>query len=191
MRIRMIRVYGVFVWYARSYDTRRIRMIHAFVDDTRIPVFNWLIMICVMIAYDTSIILVSYVKIYASDTLLFEIFLIFAWEMSTMRTNLMVTCSAQNAGNRISGLQISKIFRGGMPPDSPRYAMSLKMLRSDFWLDPPLYSPEYITPTQKKNINLQFSHYFLSVWELDYLCLRVWWSTAHLVCKKVVVLSSL
>jgi hypothetical protein len=67
--------------------------------------------ICVMIAYDTSIILVSYVKIYASDTLLFEIFLIFAREMSTMRTNLMVTCSAQNAGNRISGLQISKIFR--------------------------------------------------------------------------------
>jgi hypothetical protein len=136
MRIRMIRVYGVFVWYARSYDTRRIRMIHAFVDDTRIPVFNWLIMICVKIAYDTSIILVSYVKIYASDTLLFEIFLIFAWEMSTMRTNLMVTCSAQNAGNRISGLQISNIFRGGACPD----AMSLKMLRSDFWLDPPLVS---------------------------------------------------
>jgi hypothetical protein len=107
-RIRMI---GVFVWYARSYDTR-IFMMHAFVDDTRISVFNWL-----WYAYDTSIIPVSYVKIYASDTLLFETFLIFAWEMSTMRTNLMVTRSAQNAGKGISGLHVSKIFRRGMPPD--------------------------------------------------------------------------
>ena len=31
----------------------------------------------------------------------------------------MVTCSAQNAGNGISGLQISKMFRGDMPPDPP------------------------------------------------------------------------
>jgi hypothetical protein len=52
-----------------------------------------------------------------------------------MRTNLMVTCSAQNAGNRISGLQISKFFQGGMPLDPPSYARSFKMLRSDFWLD--------------------------------------------------------
>jgi hypothetical protein len=49
----------------------------------------------------------------------------------------MVTRSAQNAGNGISGLQISKIF-GGHAPGPPSYTMSLKMLRSEFWLDPPL-----------------------------------------------------
>jgi hypothetical protein len=52
MRIRMIRV---FIWYARSYDARN-RMIHAFVDDTHIPVFDWLIMICVWYAYHTGIV---------------------------------------------------------------------------------------------------------------------------------------
>ena len=31
-----------------------------------------------------------------------------------------------------------KKFLGAMPPDPPSYARSLKMLRSDFWLDPPL-----------------------------------------------------
>ena len=46
--------------------------------------------------------------------------------------------AAQNAGNGVSGLQISKIFRGGMPPDPPSYARSFQMLRSDYWLDPPL-----------------------------------------------------
>jgi hypothetical protein len=100
-RIRRIRMIRAFIWYAAcSYDTR-VRRWYAYSGIQ-------LIMICVLIAYDTSIILVSYVKIYASDTLLFEIFLIFAWEMSAMRTNLMVTCSAQNAGNRI--------FRGGACP---------------------------------------------------------------------------
>jgi hypothetical protein len=108
MRIRMIRA---FIWYAAySYDTR-VRRWYAYSGIQMID--NDMRNDCVWYEYHTSIILVSYVKIYASDTLLFEIFLIFAWEMSTMRTNLMVTCSAQNAGNRISGLQISKILRGG------------------------------------------------------------------------------
>jgi hypothetical protein len=49
----------------------------------------------------------------------------------------MVTCSAQDAGNGISGHQISKSFRGACPRP-PSYARSLKMLRSDFWMDPPL-----------------------------------------------------
>jgi hypothetical protein len=39
----------------------------------------------------------------------------------------------------ISGLQISKLFRRGWhAQDLPTYGRSLKMLRSDFWLDPPL-----------------------------------------------------
>ena len=49
----------------------------------------------------------------------------------------MVTFGAQNSGNGISGLQISKLFQVGVPPDPPSYATSLNMLRSDFWLDPP------------------------------------------------------
>jgi hypothetical protein len=36
-----------------------------------------------------------------------------------------------------------KNFPGGMPPDPPTYARSLKMLRSDFWLDPPLIVIKY------------------------------------------------
>ena len=44
--------------------------------------------------------------------------------------------AAQNAGNGVSELQ--KIFGGGMPPDPPSYARSFQMLRSDYWLDPPL-----------------------------------------------------
>ena len=58
-------------------------------------------------------------RYYASNTLLFEIFLIFARKSSTMRTNLMVTCSAQNAGNGTSGLQISKIFRSAHAAGPP------------------------------------------------------------------------
>jgi hypothetical protein len=57
--------------------------------------------------------------------------------MSTVRTNLMFTFSAQKSRNGISGLQISKISRGHAPRP-PSYARSLNMLRSDFWLDPPL-----------------------------------------------------
>jgi hypothetical protein len=46
--------------------------------------------------------------------------------------------AAQNAGNGVSRLQISKIFRGAHAPGPPRYARSFQMLRSDYWLDPPL-----------------------------------------------------
>jgi hypothetical protein len=52
--------------------------------------------------------------------------------------NLRRKYAAQNAGNGVSGLQISNIFRGGMPPDPPSYARSFQMLQSDYWLDPPL-----------------------------------------------------
>jgi hypothetical protein len=45
------------------------------------------------------------------------LFLIFARNTSTVRTNLTNKRSAQNAGNGISGLQISKNFWGRMPPD--------------------------------------------------------------------------
>ena len=109
IRIRMIRV---FVWYTRSYDTQVRMMIRVFVYDTRI----WLI----RVSSDTRIICVSYVKIYASDTVLFEVFLIFAWKMGTVRTNLLLShSSARNTGNGISGFQISKIFLGGMSPRPP------------------------------------------------------------------------
>jgi hypothetical protein len=52
--------------------------------------------------------------------------------------NLRRKYAAQNTGNGVTGLQISKIFRGGMPPDPSSYARFFKMLRSDYWLDPPL-----------------------------------------------------
>ena len=37
--------------------------------------------------------------------------------MAWLRPYFMAWCSAQNVRNAISGLQISKNFRGGMPPD--------------------------------------------------------------------------
>ena len=47
--------------------------------------------------------------------------------MALLRANLNTEFDAQNAGNGVSGVQISKIFRGagrggggGMPPNSPR-----------------------------------------------------------------------
>jgi hypothetical protein len=40
------------------------------------------------------------------------------------------------------GFKFQKFSGGGMHPDPPSYAMSLKMLRSDFWLDPPLKTKE-------------------------------------------------
>ena len=45
-----------------------------------------------------------------------ELFLIFARNTSTVRTNLTNKRSAQNAGNDISGLQISDIFHGENAP---------------------------------------------------------------------------
>ena len=45
------------------------------------------------------------------------LFLIFARNTSTVRTKLTNKRSAQNAGNGISRLQISKMFWGRMPPD--------------------------------------------------------------------------
>jgi hypothetical protein len=37
-------------------------------------------------------------------------------------SNLRRKYAAQNAGNGVSGLQISKIVREGMPPDTPNFA---------------------------------------------------------------------
>ena len=63
----------------------------------------------------------------------------FLLNTGTISTNFKNNFDAQNAGNRISRLQISKIFRGRMPPDPPtghglrpRLWPSATMLRSDF-----------------------------------------------------------
>ena len=48
------------------------------------------------------------------------LFLIFARNTSTVRTNLTNKRGTQDAGNGISGIQISKIFWGRMPPDPVR-----------------------------------------------------------------------
>ena len=74
--------------------------------------------------------------------------------MTLLRPNFRPESWAQNAGNGISGVQISKNFQGGMPPDTPTIASISAMIPSDLRLDPPLqtsYSPEYTTPTQKKS----------------------------------------
>ena len=40
--------------------------------------------------------------------------------------------------DELQTLQISKNFRGGMPPDPPNYARPRNMIQSHFKLDPPL-----------------------------------------------------
>ena len=40
--------------------------------------------------------------------------------MALLKSNFRTEFDAQNAGNGVSRLQISKIFQGGMPPDPPR-----------------------------------------------------------------------
>ena len=58
--------------------------------------------------------------------------------MTLLRPNFRPESWAQNAGNGISGVQISKNFRGGMPPDPPSIASISAMIPSDLRLDPPL-----------------------------------------------------
>jgi hypothetical protein len=58
--------------------------------------------------------------------------------MTLLRPNFRPESWAQNAGNSISGVQISKKFRGGMPPDPPSIASISAMIPSDLRLDPPL-----------------------------------------------------
>ena len=58
--------------------------------------------------------------------------------MTLLRPNFRPESWAQNAGNGISGVQISKKFRGGMPPDPPSIASISAMIPSDLRLDPPL-----------------------------------------------------
>ena len=58
--------------------------------------------------------------------------------MTLLRPNFRPESWAQNAGNGISGVQISKHFRGGMPPDPPSIASISAMIPSDLRLDPAL-----------------------------------------------------
>ena len=73
--------------------------------------------------------------------------------MTLLRPNFRPESWAQNAGNGISGVQISKNFRGGMPPDTPSIASISAMIPSDLRLDPPL-------KTTKKLIG-QIDHLFI------------------------------
>jgi hypothetical protein len=59
--------------------------------------------------------------------------------MTLLRPNFRTESSAQNAGNGISGVQISKNFRGGHAPGPPSYARPRIMIRSELMLDPPLW----------------------------------------------------
>jgi hypothetical protein len=55
--------------------------------------------------------------------------------MALLKSNFRTEFDAQNAGNGVSRLQISKIFQGGMPPDPPDYVVPPQigiMLQSDF-----------------------------------------------------------
>ena len=62
--------------------------------------------------------------------------------MTLLRPNFRPESWAQNAGNGISGVQISKNFREGMPPDPPTIASISAMIPSHLRLDPPLaYHP--------------------------------------------------
>ena len=55
--------------------------------------------------------------------------------MTLLRPNFRPESWAQNAGNGISGVQISKNFRGGMPSDPPSIASISAMIPSDLRLD--------------------------------------------------------
>jgi hypothetical protein len=48
--------------------------------------------------------------------------------MALLRSNFRTEFDAQNAGNGVSGLQISKIFQGGHAPGTPRLCGA-----SSFW----------------------------------------------------------
>ena len=58
--------------------------------------------------------------------------------MALLRPNFRTKSDTQNAGNGISGVQISKFLRGGMPPNPPSIASITAMIPSDLRLDPPL-----------------------------------------------------
>ena len=62
----------------------------------------------------------------------------FVMVLHVIGPNFTRESDAQNAGNGVSEVQISKFFRGGMPPDPPNYVTYSRMIRSDFSLDPPL-----------------------------------------------------
>jgi hypothetical protein len=64
--------------------------------------------------------------------------------MTLLRPNFRPESWAQNAGNGISGVQISKNFRGGMPTDPPSIASISAMIPSDLRLDPPLDCTTYL-----------------------------------------------
>ena len=64
-------------------------------------------------------------------------------KLDPSKLNFTTEFHAQNAANGIFGVQISKIFRGGMPPDPPSWLKPANMLRSDFRLDPPLLPLRY------------------------------------------------
>ncbi len=78
---------------------------------------------------------------------------------------------AQNAGNGVSEVQISKIFRGGMP-GPPNYVTYSRMIRSDFSLDPPL-----------ENTNEQISNIDTNGENND-LGLPTFWRSWHTTIRK-------
>ena len=55
--------------------------------------------------------------------------------MALLRSNYRTEFDAQNEGNGVSGLQISKMFQGSMPPDPLDYVVPPHfgiILQSDF-----------------------------------------------------------
>ena len=59
-------------------------------------------------------------------------FVICCLKYGVINDEYIIEFDAQNSGNGISGVQILKIFRGGMPPDPPNYARSVSVPRSGF-----------------------------------------------------------
>ncbi len=76
---------------------------------------------------------------------------------------------AQNAGNGVSEVQISKIFRGGMPPDPPNYVTYSRMIRSDFSLDPPLGCHDMIKITRDEFSGTTTGRHYGSTWVIRFV----------------------
>ena len=67
-------------------------------------------------------------------------FLLFISNTSIVRINFGANLDAQNAGNDISGIQISKMFWGSTPPDPPRFMRGILATHVAFsHCYPPIY----------------------------------------------------
>jgi hypothetical protein len=65
------------------------------------------------------------------------------WQLC-IRSSYVLKFDAQIAANGVSGVYISKHFRGGLPPDPPRMSHAFGARLHDHSHDAQIYSPHYL-----------------------------------------------